>query len=65
MRIDITGNKLTMLIVVDSNADQRRYAMEEWHSAALRQAIPPLIAKGKSIVGRDVSKWSVRRMKTK
>lgn len=65
IRIDISGNKLTMIARADSTADKRRDAMEEWHRAALKHAIPDLIAKWEPIIGRSVAKWTVRRMKTK
>lgn len=65
IRIDISGNKLTMIAPAESTAAQRRNAMEEWHRAALKQAIPVLIAKWEPNIGRSVSKWTVRRMKTK
>lgn len=65
IRIDISGNKLTMIAPAYSTADQRRDAMEGWHRAALKQAIPALIAKWEPIIGHNVLKWTVRRMKTK
>lgn len=65
IRIDISGNKLTMMAPADSTAEQRRNAMEQWHRATLKQAIPALIAKWEPIIGRSVAKWTVRRMKTK
>lgn len=65
IRIDISGNKLTMIASAGSTVDQRRNAMEEWHRAALKQVIPALIAKWEPTIGHSISKWTVRRMKTK
>lgn len=64
-RVEVSGNKLTLHAPVDSTGEQRRAAMEQWHRDALKQAIPELIAKWEPIIGRQVSKWTVRRMKTK
>lgn len=63
--INVSGNKLTMFAPADSTAEQRRAAMEQWHRGALRQAIPELIEKWQPIIGRQVTKWTIRRMKTK
>lgn len=65
IRLNISGNKLTMFAPADSTDEQRRDAIEEWHRAALKQAIPALIAKWEPLIGESVSKWTVRRMKTK
>lgn len=65
IRIDISGNKLRITAPEGSTVDQRRTAMEEWHRVELKHKIPALIAKWEPIIGRSVSKWTVRRMKTK
>lgn len=65
IRLEVSGNKLTMHAPADSTADKRRAAMEQWHRDALKQAIPELVTKWELIIGRQVSKWTVRRMKTK
>lgn len=65
IRFEVSGDKLTMRAPADSAADKRRAAMEQWHREALKQAIPELVSKWEPIIGRHVSKWTVRRMKTK
>ncbi|MEV8180536.1 SprT family zinc-dependent metalloprotease [Specibacter sp. NPDC078692] len=65
IRLEVSGNKLTMHAPADSTAEKRRAAMEQWHRDALKQAIPGLVTKWEPMVGRQVSKWTVRRMKTK
>jgi predicted metal-dependent hydrolase len=65
IRFDVTGKRLTVHAPGDSTPDQRRAAMDEWYRAALKHEIPALIAKWQPIVGRNVAKWTVRRMKTK
>lgn len=65
IRVEQAGNKLVMTGPKDSTAEQRRDAMTEWYRDALKQEIPALIDKWEPIVGRRVTKWTVRRMKTK
>lgn len=65
IRLEVSGNKLTMHAPADSTPDKRRTAMEQWHRDALKHAIPELVTKWEPIIGRQVSKWTIRRMKTK
>lgn len=65
IQLEVSGNKLTMHTPADTTADKRRGAMEQWHRDALKQAIPELMSKWEPIIGRQVAKWTVRRMKTK
>jgi predicted metal-dependent hydrolase len=48
-----------------SSPDDRRRALDRWYRDQMRQAVPPLIARWEPVVGVEVSKWSVRHMKTK
>ncbi|UEL27982.1 M48 family metallopeptidase [Pseudarthrobacter sp. L1SW] len=65
IRFDITGKRLTLHAPKESTPDARREAMDEWYRSALKHEIPELIAKWQPIIGRNVAKWTVRRMKTK
>lgn len=65
IRLNMSGSKLTMRAPADCTADDRRDAMDQWLRAALKGEIPALVSKWEPIIGRQVSKWSVRRMKTK
>lgn len=65
IRFDITGKRLTLHASKESTPDTRREAMDEWYRSALKHEIPELIAKWQPIIGRNVAKWTVRRMKTK
>lgn len=65
IRFDITGKRLTLHAPKESTPDTRRKAMDEWYRVALKHEIPELIAKWQPIIGRNVAKWTVRRMKTK
>ncbi|GGV24506.1 M48 family metallopeptidase [Paenarthrobacter nicotinovorans] len=61
----ITGKRLTVYAPDDSTPDSLRAALDEWYRTALKREIPELIAKWQPVIGRDVAKWTVRRMKTK
>jgi predicted metal-dependent hydrolase len=65
IRFAITGKRLTLHTPEDSSADKRRKAMDEWYRMELKHQIPELITKWQPIIGRSVTKWTVRRMKTK
>ncbi|UXM91014.1 M48 family metallopeptidase [Paenarthrobacter sp. JL.01a] len=65
IRFDVAGKRLTVHAPAESTPAARREALEEWYRAALKREIPELIAKWQPIIGRDVAKWTVRRMKTK
>lgn len=65
IRFEVSGNKLVMHAPADSTAQARRDALDRWHRKALKAEIPALITMWEPIIGRKVTKWSVRRMKTK
>lgn len=65
IRFDITGKRLTLHAPAESAPGDRREAMDEWYRSALKHEIPELIAKWQPIIGRNVARWTVRRMKTK
>lgn len=65
IRFDLRGDKLIMEAPAGSTAEERRDALDRWYRAALKAEIPALINKWEPVLGRDVAKWSVRRMKTK
>jgi len=59
------GARLRMLTRAGSTPQQRLAALERWYRQQLQDAIPEIIAKWEPIIGREVPKWTVRRMKTK
>ncbi|NWL12129.1 metal-dependent hydrolase [Paenarthrobacter nitroguajacolicus] len=65
IRFNLTGKHLTLHAPKESSPDTRREAMDEWYRSALKHEIPELIAKWQPIIGRNVARWTVRRMKTK
>jgi predicted metal-dependent hydrolase len=48
------------------SADSRKQAVvEEWYREQLKEAVPPLVAKWEPIIGVNVDRFFVQRMKTK
>ncbi|QTG81751.1 M48 family metallopeptidase [Arthrobacter crystallopoietes] len=65
IRLNLSGNRLTLQAPAESTADERREALDRWYRNELKREIPALIARWEPAIGRDVAKWTVRRMKTK
>lgn len=65
IRLNLSGNRLTLHAPAESTPDERRDAMDRWYRSALKREITSLIAKWEPIIGRKVAKSTVRRMKTK
>jgi predicted metal-dependent hydrolase len=54
-----------MYVPEGTDADTRSKLLQDWQRKQLRHAVPTLIARWEPIIGREVPRWSVRRMKTK
>lgn len=63
--VDIAGTKLRLTAAADSDIAARRKLLDAWYRSQLKAAIPPLLEKWQPAIGRDVTGWTVRRMKTK
>lgn len=59
------GERLLLYVPECTTTDYRRALLERWHRELLRQAIPALITKWEPRLDVSVSKWTIRRMKTK
>ena len=64
-RVYIAGSKLQLTVRAEAEDTERRKLLESWYRKQMKAAIPPLIEKWETIIGREVSSWIVRRMKTK
>jgi len=62
---ELDGDRLVLYAPEETDAAARLDLLREWQRAQLRLAIPPLIKQWEASVGRAVSAWSIRRMKTK
>lgn len=63
--VEIEGDRLLLYVPPGTTAQKRRDLVGRWQREQLRQRIPALIGKWEPIVGREVRRWSIRRMKTK
>jgi predicted metal-dependent hydrolase len=64
-RVEITGKTLWVTAPEGSDDDARLRVLENWYRRELKREVPSLIAKWEPIIGREVTSWTVRRMKTK
>ncbi len=63
--LEVDGERLLLYVPHGTDADHRRELLDRWYRAQLRTAIPSLVATWEPVLGVSVSKWSIRRMKTK
>jgi predicted metal-dependent hydrolase len=64
-RVEPKGKTLWVVTPEDTDSDGRRAALDRWYRRELRAALPQLLEKWQSVVGVEVDKVVVRRMKTK
>lgn len=63
--VETKGNTLWVVTPKGTDADARRATLDRWYRRELKAAVPDLLAKWQPIVGGEVDKIVVRRMKTK
>lgn len=63
--VEVDGNRLLLHVPVGSVREARARVLERWQRSELRRTIPLLIGRWEPAVGRSVSQWGIRRMKTK
>jgi predicted metal-dependent hydrolase len=54
-----------MYVPEGTYTDARIKLLQDWQRKQVRLALHPLIARWEPIIGREVPRWSVRRMKNK
>lgn len=59
------NHRLVVQVRQGTPAHERRALLDRWYRAALKEAIPTLIAKWEPMVSERVTAWGVKRMKTK
>lgn len=64
-RVVIAGKTLWLTTPATYSDEQRRSVLDGWYRKEIKAAIPPLLTKWQPIVGEQVFKVVVRRMKTK
>jgi predicted metal-dependent hydrolase len=63
--VSLRHNKMVLHIRPDSSDERRQAILAEWYREKLKEAVPPLIAKWKLLMGVKVEKFFVQRMKTR
>lgn len=63
--VELDGERLLLYVPEGSSVDSRREVLQRWQREQLRRRVPGLIAQWEETVGRQVPRWSIRRMKTK
>ena len=63
--VEVRGKTLWVVSPEHSTPDERFAQLERWYRQELKSALPPLIEKWESRIGRATAAWTVRRMKTK
>ena len=63
--VELANDRLLLYISGSTTAESRLQLLQNWQRKELRAAISPLVARWEPVIGRQVSRWSVRRMKTK
>jgi predicted metal-dependent hydrolase len=63
--VAVLGSKLRMTVAADSDSAARRKVLDAWYRRQLKNSIPALVEKWQLIIARDITGWTVRRMKTK
>lgn len=64
-QLDISGKNLVVSGPESMTDTDLRNLLDKWYRSQLKVAIPKLIEKWEPIIGVSISKWNVRRMKTK
>ena len=64
-KVSVAGKTLWLTTPGDYSEEQRRAVLDNWYRKELKAAVPPLLARWQPIVGEEVAKIVVRRMKTK
>jgi len=61
----LKSGRLNMFVRPGASVETKEKLLNAWYRQALKQAVPELLDKWQSRVGKQVSDWGVRKMKTK
>lgn len=62
---EVDGERLLLYVPEGTDTSKRRDLLDHWYRQQLRTALPDLIHVWEEKLGLSVSRWSIRRMKTK
>lgn len=63
--VEVDGSRLSLYVPEGSSSEQRRELLDRWYRERFREAIPGVIGKWEPRMGVRVTRWTIRRMKTK
>lgn len=63
--VEFDGHRLVLCTVPGTGTARRLAVYDQWRRAQLRERIGALIAEWAPVVGKEPSRWTIRRMKTK
>ena len=63
--VDLDHGRMVLRVRPGTDKAKRQVVLEEWHREQLRNAVPPLIGKWERLMGVEVRRVFVQRMKTK
>jgi predicted metal-dependent hydrolase len=63
--VQLDGRRLLLYVPAGIGADDRLALLQRWYRAELQDRVPELIQKWEPLIGQEVRRWTVRRMKTK
>jgi predicted metal-dependent hydrolase len=63
--VEVKHSKLLLRVRPSSGEQKKQAVLEEWYRQQLKEAVPPLIAKLQPLMGVNVKRFFVQRMKTK
>ena len=61
----IIGERLILSVMPDSSITQKKHVIDEWYRTKLRYAVPAVMKRCETEVGRNASSWYVRDMRTR
>jgi predicted metal-dependent hydrolase len=62
---ELDGDRLMLYVPERTSPSRRRELLDGWYRAQLREAIPSMVAKWEPVMDVRVSRWTIRRMRTK
>ncbi|MEX2283391.1 MAG: SprT family zinc-dependent metalloprotease [Gemmatimonadota bacterium] len=63
--VELQHNRMVLSIRPGSRSDRRQEVLEAWYRSQVKSAVPPLLDRWQRLIGVEVERFFVRRMKTK
>lgn len=63
--IELKHSRMLLRVRPGTGEERRQALVEEWYREQLKEAVPPLLARWQPLLGVQVERWFVQRMKTK